>query len=84
MSVVGKRCRHPGCTKGSVVWCGRQQEARVLRPACAGGHGDVHSKRCGHRICTTTQPRYGVAGGKKAVFCSCHAQDGMVDACSKR
>lgn len=43
---------------------------------------DIGSKRCGHKGCTT-QPSYGVEGGRRAEFCPRQAKDGIINTRSK-
>ncbi|CAM9625022.1 unnamed protein product [Sphacelaria rigidula] len=44
---------------------------------------NVVRKKCGHEGCST-KPLYGVAGSKKAKFCSKHARSGMVNVVRKK
>ena len=44
---------------------------------------DVVRKRCVYNGCTK-HPSYGVAGSRKAAYCSQHALDGMIDVVSKK
>ena len=44
---------------------------------------NVVSKSCAHNSCTK-RPSYGVAGSRKAEYCSQHASDGMIDVVRKR
>ena len=44
---------------------------------------DVCTKKCRTESCST-KPLFGVAGTKKAKYCSQHALNRMVDACRKK
>ena len=80
---LGKRCQHPGCSRGSTF--GEKGGARKATHCATHKRDDmakITSRQCAGDACSTA-PSYGFQG-KRASFCSKHKMPGMVNVVTPR